>query len=534
MSAQGLYHSLLDEQLFGVALHSEGGGLQRVKMSLPEVLAALDAGRPQLASFEALQAHQQQAWFCFLVQLGALARIHAGIEAHADRTAWREALLKLTRGDEGAWCLVQEALNKPAFMQPPVPEGTLKEAGFDANEVYTPDVLDILILSKNHHVKNSRIQNSSLEIWIYSIINLQTMEGYSGPKNYGIVKMNSGSGSRPLIGLAPSLDWSARWNRDVAIAFICYEKIAIDFGFNESGHMLLWMVPWDGTNRTSVEIDSCTPLFIEVCRRIRFVIKEGLLRCFRVPTEAERVAHGKKLKGITGDLWMPQQIEKDGAKGLTITGRGFSYDVLRKILFKDGFNPSISQGFGESDKTAMLFWASGLARGQGTTEGLHLRLLLIPNKIEGRLRSNDSMILLANRARMQANITGLIQIKALRAALKTLYAGGIIGKSKVEISEHWMERYEQEADAQFFEHLFEHIEADDDIESHKLWFEKMRCFAHGLLMEATHAAPLPSARRWRAVAAAEQVFESSFYRNSEFDPYRRANPDEREVNHADE
>jgi CRISPR system Cascade subunit CasA len=533
MSAQGLYHSLLDEQLFGVALHTDAGGLRRVKMSLPEVLAALDAPGEQLASFEALQAHQQQAWFCFLVQLGALARIHAGIEAHADRTAWREALLKLTRGDEGAWCLIQEALNKPAFMQSPVPEGTLENAGFD-KEVHSPDVLDILILSKNHDVKASRMQSDSLEHWIYALIALQTMEGYSGRNNYGIVRMNGGSASRAFVGRAPSLDWGVRWRRDVARALEVQDQIALDLGADAFGHALLWLLPWDGSPQMALNIETCAPFFIEVCRRIRFVKTSSGLCCLKVASDAARIAHGNELRGITGDLWMPLLVDKEGAKSLTITGRGFSYDLLRKLLLGDEIQPSPSQQATTTEVATVLLWTSGVARGQSKTEGLHQRLLLIPAKAQGRLRGDTTRLQLAQRARAQAELTGAIRSKALYAALKTLYAGGVTDQDHA-ISEHWTQRYEQEADAQFFEHLFEHIDADEDIESHRPWFEKMRRFARALLIEATHAAPLPSARRWRAIAVAEQVFDSSFYRHKEFAPYMSANPDKQEeVSHADE
>jgi CRISPR system Cascade subunit CasA len=533
MSAQGLYHSLLEEHLFCVALHSEGGGLRRVKMSLPEVLATLDAAGEQLASFEALQAHQQQAWFCFLVQLGALAHTHAGIAARADQAAWREALLTLAGADAGAWCLIQEALHKPAFMQSPVPEGTLKEAGFEGNEIPTPDLLDVLLTAKNHDVKASRMRSDSVEHWIYALITAQTMEGYSGRGNYGIVRMNGGFASRPFVGLAPSLDWGARWRRDVARAMEVRDQIALDLGADASGHALLWLLPWDGSAQMALSIGACAPFFIEVCRRIRFVKTSAGVCCLKAPSDAARIALGNELKGITGDLWMPQQVEKDGTKGLTITGRGFSYDLLRKLLLREDLLPSPAQQLAEVEPGMVLLWASGMTRGQGKTEGLHQRLLLIPAKAQGRLRGDVTRLQLAQRARAQAELTGAIRSKALYAALKTLYAGGVTDQDHA-ISEHWTQRYEQEADAQFFEHLFEHIDADEDIESHRPWFEKMRRVARDLLMEATHAVPVPSARRWRAIAVAEQIFDSSFYRHKEFAPYMSANPDTQEVSHADE
>jgi CRISPR system Cascade subunit CasA len=56
-------------------------------------------------------------------------------------------LLKLADGSEAAWHLVVDDVSQPAFMQPPVPEGSLEEAKY-SSDIQTPDELDMLVTSK--------------------------------------------------------------------------------------------------------------------------------------------------------------------------------------------------------------------------------------------------------------------------------------------------------------------------------------------------------------------------------------------------
>ncbi len=78
----------------------------------------------------AVQAHQQHPVHAFLVQLAALALARADEAriAHGE-AAWRALLLEAARADGAgaeAFTLVVEDLGKPAFLQPPVPEGRSK------------------------------------------------------------------------------------------------------------------------------------------------------------------------------------------------------------------------------------------------------------------------------------------------------------------------------------------------------------------------------------------------------------------------
>lgn len=133
-------------------------------LTLPDVLARLS--EDDILSFDALQVHQQQAWFCFLVQLAAITLARTQLdELSADSVDWQRALRELTPeyGADEPWRLVVEDLEKPAFMQSPVPEKKLEEFRSIGSNA---DSLDILITSKNHDVKTCRIMNPDHEHWV--------------------------------------------------------------------------------------------------------------------------------------------------------------------------------------------------------------------------------------------------------------------------------------------------------------------------------------------------------------------------------
>src|SRR5215210_800810 len=95
--------------------------------TLPGTFAALM--RNEVASFPALRPHQRHAWHAFLVQVGALALLAAGLtEPPEDEEAWAVLLRGLTpdHPDDAPWCLIA-ASDRPALLQPPLPSKTLAE-----------------------------------------------------------------------------------------------------------------------------------------------------------------------------------------------------------------------------------------------------------------------------------------------------------------------------------------------------------------------------------------------------------------------
>src|SRR5690606_19377660 len=140
----------------------------------------------EVDALPALRPHQKQAVHCFLAQTGAMALLAAG-ESTPPREPerWAGLLRGLTPGfkNDEPWCLVVDDLSKPAFMQPPVPEGSwepfIKRDGKERKET-TPDALDILVTSKNHDLKAARIVHGAPENWLFALITLQTCDGYPG------------------------------------------------------------------------------------------------------------------------------------------------------------------------------------------------------------------------------------------------------------------------------------------------------------------------------------------------------------------
>ncbi|MDZ7717617.1 MAG: hypothetical protein U5K72_02205 [Balneolaceae bacterium] len=128
-------------------------------------------------------------------------------------------------------------------MQPPIPEGSLKEAGY-SSDIQTPDELDMLVTSKNHDLKGNRILRPDPEHWLFALLTLQTMEGFLGRGNYGIVRMNGGFGNRPLVGLSPEKSWGKRFLRDVTV--LLKNRSGLLNLYTSNGQTLLWLPPgWE-------------------------------------------------------------------------------------------------------------------------------------------------------------------------------------------------------------------------------------------------------------------------------------------------
>ena len=170
----------------------------RGALTLPGLFAAMARG--EVTDFPALRPHQRPAWHMFLVQLAVLARSGQNGALPEDEETWRANLRALTPefDDDAPWHLIGEDPAKPAFLQPPDP------GGLKWSDVATPDALDMLITSRNHDLKREIAHNATPQDWLFALVSLQTMEGFGGAGNYGIARMNGGSSSRAMIGLAPA------------------------------------------------------------------------------------------------------------------------------------------------------------------------------------------------------------------------------------------------------------------------------------------------------------------------------------------
>lgn len=489
-------YSLLDDPIIRVRT---GDYILR-ECSLPVVLTHLM--HDDIVSFEALQPHQQQPWFCFLVQCAAMgiAREFDG-KWPSNASEWHSILLGLTQEIVEAWSLVVEDPTMPAFMQPPVTNDSLVAAGY-RQDIATPDDLDMLVTSRNHDVKMGRIRYPRPEHWIYALVTVQTMEGSFGRGNYGIIRMNKGYGNRPAVGYAPSLSWGTRFLRDVKV--LIEERKTFATRYNLNGTALMWLVPWDGSRESAIPLSQCDPYFIEVCRRLRLQLPHDDIVGFRANSRGQRMATPDDFRGFTGDPWTP--VQKKEAKALTVGESGFAYDLLQEILFGGEYWKPIALKFRKTESRGAFVIARALARGEGGTDGLHNRVIFVPARVSDRLFSDGTQrARLAERAQQRVRIASDVQRKVLYPAIAALLSKGLDKQVKWQQGVRWLDAFDRDVDARFFDSLWDSIEIEDDVAQGN-WEKILLQLAEEQLNAAEQCTPNVGIHRWRAVSKARSVF----------------------------
>lgn len=475
-------------------------GGERQTVDLPTALALLSRGED--VEFAYLQQHQFHPWFAFLVQLAALALERAGLEMPpGEADAWRAMLDRLAAPHESAFVLVNDDLSQPAFMQPPVPEGSLD--GFKPGGTY-PSELDTLIAAKCHDLKAGRVRSARPEHWAYALVALQTCEGFLGAGNYGIVRMNGGFGNRPCIAIAPATRLADRFVRDTVRLLATKDETASRHGYQAQGVQLLWTLPWDGV--TSLAISELHTWFIEVCRRLRLRKDAGTLRIYRQPTKAARV-HAAETLGDVGDPWTP--IQRTTKKALTVSGGGLHYRILHELMLGDEYAPGAAGVLSDADGPQPVFVAAAMARGQGKTEGPYQREVRIPRQVRSLLAAADSKDRLARRSEARIGDAANARRRVLHPSLcAQLQSRPRDLKLDDRRTDRWLEALEASVDEAFFTQLWRDAACSAEAAQqrwHRFLFERCR----NLLAEAEQAAPISSGSRYRALAAAQQVLHAT-------------------------
>ncbi|MFW6085770.1 MAG: type I-E CRISPR-associated protein Cse1/CasA [Myxococcota bacterium] len=494
--ADGVLHDLIRDPLLSVR-----SGDETAMTSLPELLEAL--GRGTNVELEAIQAHHVLPWHAFAVQLAALALHGAGSSDPAqNRQTWEELLLELTGGQREPWCLVVEDLAKPAFLQPPAPEG--KWSAFKSR-FETPDEIDILVTAKGHDVKTQRILHPRPEHWVHALIIKQTTAGFEGRDNYGIARMNGGFASRSHVAFAPSTRWSDRFRRDVAALLDVRDEVAAAYGYAaRDGKALLWLDPWDG--KSSLRLSECDPFYIEICRRLRLCDERGRLVARGIPTKAPRV-EAKDLNGAVGDPWMP--IDRARSVALTVGSAGFGYRLTQALAFGADFVPGAALELRSEDGEEPLFLAGTLVRGQGKTDGYRERIVPIPKKVRRMFARSDARQQLGELAKRRVERAAEVQGRVLKPAVLVLLQGGPEELNrKDERAAPWLQAFDDDVDRVFFPSLWAAAEGDAET-AEAAWERQLVDIAQQQLEMAIESAPIPQARRYRAIAAAERVFWGS-------------------------
>ena len=395
-------------------------------------------------------------------------------------------------------------LTGPAFLQPPIGNGTLDRYAIVGR---TPDEIDVLVTAKGHDIKAARVAAPEPRHWLFALVTLQTLQGYSGRGNFGIARMNGGFASRPLVMLTPSRDLPARFRQGVRTA-LAARQTALDTDggyYRDDGLALLWLETWD--TEAGLSLKNLDPLFVEICRRMRLMLDaQGHITAWGRPTEAARVAMPKEAKGNLGDAWTPIGTKENAA--LTVGSFGFDYRLVQRLLNRQEFSRPAAMNMDDMDPDSDVWLhAAVLVRGQGKTEGLHERWLLLPREVQNFMRD-------PTRAERMAKLSGGMIVhadgakRALRLGLlKYLQGGGEKVNFEDDRPRAWLDALEQRIDEMFFYHLFMRVRHDGDDETETAWRTALAATTRGLFAEATSQLSPPECRRERAFAVAAIIFE---------------------------
>ena len=502
----------------------QGGGAA-VWVSLPETYALLMAD--QVAAFPALRPHQRHAWHAFLCQLGAIALHRAGESAPpGDTEDWRALLWGLTADwpEDEPWQLVVADITQPALLQPPA-SSAAKAAEFK-NRVATPDELDMLVTSKNHDLKGAVVSAANADDWLFALVTLQTMGGYSAAgKNsqyHTISRVSGTAGSRIAFSLTPSERLGIHIKRDIAALLEVCQDLIEKYDFAPDGVDLMWRVPWDGEK--AIQLDELNPFYIEVCRRIRLYRDEnGRVFGKRVGSKARRVK-AEDLKGVVGDPWHPIRRGSKGDIALRLTYRdAFGYRQIARCLNPAEYElPPIF--LTESERRTpepMFLLAKGVvsypvgpkAETQGYAESF-IPLNLSTLRILGRPAGVPGIGEIA-KSRIEAidRLKGILQdaLASFIAQGKDIYQLNSLERRKLRDRrelEPWLKRIEELVEKSFFDDLqTEFVAPEGEREGvRNRWLNEVIGHAECILKDAAKGLPCPSIHYYKALTQANEVF----------------------------
>ncbi len=477
-------------------------------VTLPELFGRLVSD--SVDAFPGLTAHQAQAWYQFLAQLGAIALHRVGrTDLPGASKDWRASLAELTpECADTAWSLVAANASKPALLQPPT-----KRVDQFKLVAETPDALDVLVTAKNHDRKQAQATAAAPHSWLYALVTLQTSQGYSGRRNPGIARMNGGLASRVLVDRRPSARWGPRIVRSIRMLLNrrseLLERVSDDLFRSDGGLAITWLQNWD----TDVQLNlrDLDPYFIEVCRRVRLTTgPEGRIRALGLPANKTRV-QARALKGNLGDPWVPINLGKGGQSSLTVSANGFDYRLAQRILFnrRELTKPlSLRELPGERGQDSEIHMTV-LVRGQGKTEGLHERVIPLSYSVAVRLFDSDdeddwdNKLPLAKLSENMVSLAGEAR-RVLRQAVLVYLQGPENPNFQRRDATPIVAKYDRAIDVRFFDSLFAAPTEGID-ETSRRWQQFLREEAVRLANAVWSRTSPPSARREKARAKSEAV-----------------------------
>ena len=473
-------------------------------LTLPGVLAALS--RHEINDYPAMRSHQVMFWHMFCVQLGAMA-LRGEDNLPQTEEDWRDFLRTMTpdHPDDTPWTLAVDDWTKPAFMQAAVPDNVALE-----NDILSVDALDILITAKNHDIKQAYTTHTA-EDWLFALVALQTGDGYGGSGNYGIARMNGGSSSRVLVGLAPvgiprsiAPNPGAWFTRDTRVLL---DK-SVDLrspGFKVSeGLGLTWLAPWPEGEK--LQISDLDRFFIEICRRIRLISCDGNIVAKKGTSKSVRI-DAKSFQGALADPWAP--VHKTENKSLTIGEDGdFDYRQILELAFSSNWNQPLLAKLAkfENANTRMTLVTQALARGNCKTGGFRCRMTPVIGKVVPALGNTEKRREIHEIGKEQArNIKNFSEIMAHALVMAVARGNTDMIKSKDYIhAKTAQSALNRHADQIFFSFLWRRFnEKNDDAKGdfiRNLWQATREIFERSLV-----TIPIGSFMRPKAEAKARNV-----------------------------
>lgn len=488
-----------------------------VNMSLPELLAAL--GEDKVASLPGLQRHQEDAFHIFLCYVaGAVLARESRQSPSQTADFWRQGIRRLTgRDDDCAWTLIVTNLNSPGFMQPAFAPKACSSLRREDPKAITPDELDVLQAAKNHDVKRLRAVNPHLDAWVFALVSLQTMTGQMGRGNYGIARMNRGTGSRTYVGLVYDVRPGGRWSRDTRrLLSLRNHLIEPPWPYRPDGLVFTWCRPWD--LKTPISLSDLDPFFIESARAIRLDTYGDRVVALGAGSTGCHI-DGQATKGVLGDPWTP--VVLDGPKAWTVTDPFLTPEKLRNLIFEDGFEPlaMLRPDPGMEGQRCSLRASVLAPAGMGRTDGFHAAEIPIPSQAARRLFTRgpdrDRLALLSKTA---VNDAGQMQNRVLKLAVLSLLEAGPeqVNFDRREISEWWKKAQRQFSaswHADFFPWLWHTLEHADPEAARHEWLQALRDKALAVLNHSIDRYPDRAGRRYRARVRASGMFMGSLYKN---------------------
>ena len=284
--------------------------------------------------------------------------------------------------------------------------------------------------------------------------------------------------------------------------------------YRADGLVCTWVLPWD--RQGSLALTALDPFFIEVCRAVRLVGNPGSIQARGTTSKGPRIA-AKEALGDLGDPWTPINQKKDAA--LTVSGNGLTPELMRDLIFQDGFALTGLQ-LPAPSRTGQdcRFTAAVLVRGRGTTDGFHQAAVPIPSatvtRMFGRGPERDRLAALSKTA---IGDSGVMQNKVLKFAIYSLLEAGPkqVNFEKREVSAWWDSAQREFAaawSADFFPWLWRSAEDPDERAARLDWLPSLRAKAEATLHHAIASYPAREGRRYRAQVRAEGLFRGLLFK----------------------